>query len=169
MSNLLQPMLPKQIAGLNKLAYNLWWSWHPEARNLFKVRDRPLWKASYHNPVQLLQALPPHRLVAAAQDPAFLRKYDSVVAAFDNDMTAQQTWIHTSYPQLKQQTIAYFSIPLLVEAVTYPVAEEKENPTVFAKRKPERRSQAGDVLPGAERGLPGTVGTAQRWCGLCAV
>lgn len=27
-------------------------------------------------------------------------------------------------------------IPLLVEAVTYPVAEEKENPTVFAKRKP---------------------------------
>jgi tagatose 1,6-diphosphate aldolase len=28
-------------------------------------------------------------------------------------------------------------IPLLVEAVTYPVAEEKENPTAFAKRKPE--------------------------------
>jgi tagatose 1,6-diphosphate aldolase len=28
-------------------------------------------------------------------------------------------------------------IPLLVEAVTYPVAEEKENPADFAKRKPE--------------------------------
>jgi starch phosphorylase len=114
MNNLSQQMLPKRIAGLNKLAYNLWWSWHPEARNLFKVLDRPLWKASYHNPVQLLQSLAPHRLVAAAQDLAFLRKYDSVMTDFDNDMAARQTWLHTRYPHLKQQTVAYLSMEFAI-------------------------------------------------------
>jgi starch phosphorylase len=114
MNNLSQQILPRRIAGLNKLAYNLWWSWHPEARNLFKVLDRPLWKASYHNPVQLLQSLSPHRLVAAAQDPTFLRKYDSVMAEFENAMAAQQTWLHTHYPYLKQQTVAYFSMEFAI-------------------------------------------------------
>jgi starch phosphorylase len=27
--------LPERIEGLEELAYNLWWSWHPEGRSLF--------------------------------------------------------------------------------------------------------------------------------------
>ncbi|MGC9514345.1 DUF3417 domain-containing protein, partial [Methanocrinis sp.] len=29
------PNLPSRIAKLGDLAYNLWWSWHPEGRELF--------------------------------------------------------------------------------------------------------------------------------------
>ena len=27
--------LPERISGLREMAYNLWWSWHPEGRELF--------------------------------------------------------------------------------------------------------------------------------------
>ena len=42
-----------------ELAYNLWWSWHPAARMLFKKLDRMAWKDTGHNPVKLLTVLPP--------------------------------------------------------------------------------------------------------------
>jgi Protein of unknown function (DUF3417) len=31
--------LSERIVGLEKLAYNLWWSWHPEAWKLFATRE----------------------------------------------------------------------------------------------------------------------------------
>ena len=107
-------VLPRRILGLGELAYNLWWSWHPEARNLFKVLDRPLWKATGHNPVQLLHSVAPHRLVAAAQDSTFLEQYDSVMAAFASDMRGTQTWIRTAHPDLAKHTVAYFSMEFAI-------------------------------------------------------
>ena len=56
--------LPERIARLKDLAYNLWWSWHPEARALFKEMDRTLWAETHHNPVRLLRACPKDRLDA---------------------------------------------------------------------------------------------------------
>ena len=32
--------LPERLSGLEELAENLWWSWHPAARNLYKRIDR---------------------------------------------------------------------------------------------------------------------------------
>ncbi len=52
------PDIPEKLVGLGELAYNLWWSWHPEARMLFKMLDRQLWKESLHNPVKMLKELP---------------------------------------------------------------------------------------------------------------
>jgi starch phosphorylase len=82
MSSLALQKLPKRIIGLNELSFNLWWSWHPEAKSLFKALDRPLWKATRHNPVKLLNQIAPHRLVAAAEDAEFLGGYDSVMKEF---------------------------------------------------------------------------------------
>jgi glucan phosphorylase len=69
------PHLPERIAKLGELAYNLWWSWHPAARMLFKRLDRLAWKASGHNPVKLLKVLPQKSLDAAASDPEYLGQY----------------------------------------------------------------------------------------------
>jgi starch phosphorylase len=52
------PNLPKTLLGLSELAGNLWWSWHPEARMLFKMLDRQAWKDSGHNPVKMLKDIP---------------------------------------------------------------------------------------------------------------
>ena len=75
--------LPKRIGRLRELAYNLWWSWHPQARELFRALDYPLWRMSGHNPVKQLHEISPDRLREEAADPAFLTLYDAVMSAFD--------------------------------------------------------------------------------------
>ena len=50
-----------------------------EARDLFKVLDRLLWKAAGHSSAKLLQQIEPYQLVAAAENPAFLKNYDSIM------------------------------------------------------------------------------------------
>ena len=52
------PHVPERLSGLIDLAYNLWWSWHPEARVLFKQINQQAWKKSIHNPVKMLQGNP---------------------------------------------------------------------------------------------------------------
>src|SRR4030065_604038 len=114
MNNLSVAKLPRRIEGLDELAYNLWWSWHIEARQLFKALDNALWRATGHNPVKLLQQIEPHRLVARAQDPIFLKKYDSVMTAFKAALSGADPWFNTQYPHLGQQTIAYFSLEFAI-------------------------------------------------------
>jgi starch phosphorylase len=114
MNNKLFPNLPRRIEGLGELAYNLWWSWNIEARQLFKALDAPLWKVTGHNAVKLLQQVAPHRLVAAAQDPEFLKKYDSVMSNFNDAMTGTDTWFNKLYPGLEQQVTAYFSLEFAI-------------------------------------------------------
>ncbi|MEW6300267.1 MAG: alpha-glucan family phosphorylase [Thermodesulfobacteriota bacterium] len=101
--------LPPRINRLTELAYNLWWSWHPEARELFATIDRTLWELTYHNPVRLLREISPTRLQLLAQDPSFLRRYDAVLMAFDAAMTERNTWFATTLPDLAGMTVAYFS------------------------------------------------------------
>lgn len=48
------PNIPDKLADITEIAYNLWWSWHPAARMLFKMLDRAAWKEGGHNPAVLL-------------------------------------------------------------------------------------------------------------------
>jgi starch phosphorylase len=114
MSVLSAQKLPKRIIGLNELSQNLWWSWHQEARGLFKVLDRPLWKATSHNPVKLLQMIPSYRLVAVAEDAHFTRRYDAVMESFRADILNEATWFQRQYPHMGKHTIAYFSMEFAV-------------------------------------------------------
>lgn len=101
--------LPERLSRLKDLAYNLWWSWHPEARALFKEIDRTLWAQSHHNPVQMLKLCPPERLRALAADAGFVSRCDAVVAAFDAYMGAKDTWFAAAHPEQKDRSIGYFS------------------------------------------------------------
>jgi starch phosphorylase len=101
--------LPTGLARLDELAHNLWWSWRPEARRLFEAIDPTLWRLSHHNPVKLLHDLKPDRLTALGEDPAFVRQYFAVLKAFDEYMTARNTWYSGQYPNVSDGLIAYFS------------------------------------------------------------
>jgi starch phosphorylase len=103
------PIVPRTIKGLHDLSGNLWWSWHTEARDLFKYLDRFLWKSTGHNPVKLLRKISPHQLVSAAQNPLFLEKYQAVMTDFNNSMSSSDLWFNAEYPHLKGNVIAYFS------------------------------------------------------------
>ncbi|MGQ9787033.1 MAG: DUF3417 domain-containing protein, partial [Anaerolineae bacterium] len=75
--------IPSWLTRLAELAYNLWWSWHPAAQDLFRALDESLWEEVYHNPVRLLREIRQVTLEQAARKPDFLRQYHSVLADFD--------------------------------------------------------------------------------------
>lgn len=110
----MRPMLPERIKRLDELANNLWWSWHPQARGLFRALDYPLWRLSGHNPVKQLRQISQDKLQAAASDPAFLDLYDSVMSAFDADMCTPNTWFNTNYPNALKGPVAYFSMEFAI-------------------------------------------------------
>jgi starch phosphorylase len=102
--------IPERIGRLEELANNLWWSWHPEGRAMFRRLDYPLWRLSGHNPVQQLYEISLEKLQAAANDSDFLALYDSAVTAFDKDMTDNNSWYATRYPAFSGKSLAYFSM-----------------------------------------------------------
>jgi starch phosphorylase len=105
----LNDKVPEKIGRITELAYNLWWSWTPEARGLFRRLDYPLWRKTLHNPVQMLQEISPTKLQEAAQDSTFIRQYNKVMMLFDEMLKNRGTWFHQTYPELSDKTIAYFS------------------------------------------------------------
>lgn len=103
------PNVPQRLVGLGVMATNLWWSWHPAARMLFKTLDRQAWKESGHNPVMMLRELPGQLLESAARDPEYLRHYDVVLSQFRKDMDAKQGYFAEDVASMNTHSIAYFS------------------------------------------------------------
>jgi starch phosphorylase len=102
------PHLPERISGLRNLAYNLWWSWQPDARNLFRDLGLYPWRESGHNPIRMLAMLPADVLESAAADPEYLKRYDSVIARFEQEIHAAGGWFEDTY-ESPAGPIAYFS------------------------------------------------------------
>lgn len=102
------PNLPERLAGLGDLAENLWWSWHPNARMLYKMLDRQVWKETGHNPDRMLRELPKGLLEKASEDLRFLRRYDIVISQFKKDIEANACCLDGAPPP-NAPPIAYFS------------------------------------------------------------
>ncbi|MBI4012397.1 MAG: alpha-glucan family phosphorylase [Candidatus Rokubacteria bacterium] len=101
--------IPPALRRLGELARNVWWSWHPEARALFKSIDPVLWRQSRYNPVRLLAEVPAERLAEVAQDGGFVRCLAAVLETFDAEMIDHHGWCATAYPALAAAPLAYFS------------------------------------------------------------
>lgn len=107
------PDLPGPLRPLLELAHNLWWTWHPEAVDLFKRLDRDLWQETYHNPVRLLGLVRQSVLDRFAEDQSFLHSLNSVYAHFRAHMT-RNSWCQRRHTRLlgepgEGMRIAYFS------------------------------------------------------------
>lgn len=103
--------LPERIERLNELSYNLWWTWQPRARALFRELDPVLWGVCKENPVLLLHRIDPTRLYKAVEDPTFLGQYDDVMRRFDTMLNAAdtETWLAHNHPEMLGKKVAYFS------------------------------------------------------------
>ena len=66
------PHLPERLQALQKLAYNLWWCWNPEAVALFRRIDADIFESVDHNPVKLLSRVSQARLQELEEDDGFL-------------------------------------------------------------------------------------------------
>jgi starch phosphorylase len=101
--------LPERISGLWQLAFNLRWSWHREAREVFRHLDYPLWRLTSHNPVRMLHLITKQQLKQAARDPTFVALYDAAIEGLGRALTSKESWWARNYPGLPHRPIAYFS------------------------------------------------------------
>ena len=99
--------LPPEMERLRDLAYDLWWSWSPQATRLFAWIDPDHWRR-YHNPVQLLINVEPHQWARLLSDAEFRRTYESVIQALDAYRARSRWFQERAYPL--SGPVAYFSM-----------------------------------------------------------
>jgi starch phosphorylase len=103
------PTLPGALEPLREMSFNLWWTWEPSARRLFRHLDPELWNRTNHNPVRMLQLSRQLRLEEVSQDKAFLRELKEVHDAFRNYLARTDTYGKTGAGSAIKNPVAYFS------------------------------------------------------------
>jgi starch phosphorylase len=99
--------IPERLRRLPELASDLWWTWNPQARQVFRKLDYALWRQTAHNPVLMLRLVSADMLARAAADAEFLAAYDAALDALDRARSAHDTWWRQRYTN--GGAIAYFS------------------------------------------------------------
>jgi len=103
--------LPRRISRLGELAYNLWWTWNPDAQRLYLRIDQELWNRVNRNPIRFLREVERSSLNAATNNRYYLEFYDRIFRQFDNYMNGgSETWFARTYPQHRNNPIAYLSM-----------------------------------------------------------
>src|SRR5256885_16302850 len=103
------PTLPAALEPLREMSFNLWWTWEPSARRLFRHLDPELWNRTNHNPVRMLQLARQARLVEVSQDKNFLRELKEVNEAYRNYLARKDAYGKTGAGNAIEKPIAYFS------------------------------------------------------------
>ena len=103
------PTLPAALEPLREMSFNLWWTWEPSARRLFRHLDPDLWNRTNHNPVRMLQLSRQARLEELAQDKNFLRELKQVYDEFKSYLAREDTYGKIGPAAAIKRPIAYFS------------------------------------------------------------
>jgi glycogen phosphorylase len=103
------PTLPAALEPLREMTFNLWWTWEPSARRLFRHLDPELWDRTNHNPVRMLQLSRQARLEEVSQDKTFLRELKQVHDGFKKYLERQDTYGKTGAGSAIKKPVAYFS------------------------------------------------------------
>jgi starch phosphorylase len=74
--------LPQELKVLEEIAYNVWWVWNYEAKDLFSCLDRELWRKTEGNPVLLLRQLPYRRLEEITNNRSMMEKINRIYSQF---------------------------------------------------------------------------------------
>ncbi|HHW49586.1 MAG TPA: glycosyltransferase family 1 protein [Clostridiaceae bacterium] len=105
----IKAVLPEKFKRLEDIAYNFWWSWNPEAIDIFKEIDSELWEKTGKNPVRFIQEIDQNKLELKMRDSQFMDRYNSVVNKFDSYLANENTWFNKNFPDKKHHMVAYFS------------------------------------------------------------
>src|SRR5437667_6199361 len=100
--------LPSRIERLTELASDLWWSWNPVAREVFRLLDYKLWRQTNHNPVKMLRLVSPERLAEVERDPSFMNVYDDAMERLADARSGSGTWWSRWHSNPSATRVAYF-------------------------------------------------------------
>ena len=77
---------------LRQMSRNLWWTWNPEAQEIFADLSPLTWTASNHNAVAVLNSLSSTELTARLMERAFSARVSDVLLEFREYLTRERTW-----------------------------------------------------------------------------
>lgn len=84
-----KPKLPPVLAPLLDLTSNLWFTWSPQAVDIFQRMDNKLWAEVQHNPVALLNRVSQERLETLTRDAGFVAELERVHAQMESYLKAE--------------------------------------------------------------------------------
>ncbi len=100
---LVRPAIPEALSRLEELATNLYYTWEPSIRSVFRRLDPALWKACRRNAVLMLGRVSQDVLNRAAADPRYLSLYRQACEKLD-------AYLQTPVGDASGKLTAYFSM-----------------------------------------------------------
>ena len=94
--------LPENLKKLQELAYNLWWVWNSDTKNIFRSVDREAWHRAQSNPVVMLNFISYERMTELSNDAVFQAELNHAYSEFRAYMDMPK--------DKKKPSIAYFSM-----------------------------------------------------------
>ena len=94
--------LPENLKKLQEIAYNLWWVWNSDAKNIFRAIDNEVWHQAQSNPIMLLNMISYDKMVELSKDKKFMAQLDATYNEFRQYMDTPK--------DTKKPSIAYFSM-----------------------------------------------------------
>ncbi|MGM9838022.1 MAG: alpha-glucan family phosphorylase [Paludibacteraceae bacterium] len=94
--------LPENLNKLQEIAYNLWWVWNSDAKNIFRYIDNDAWHRAQSNPIVLLNIISYERMMELSNDKKFMKQLDQTYAEYRAYMDAPK--------DASKPSVAYFSM-----------------------------------------------------------
>lgn len=100
-----------QIAReIKNIAYNLWWTWNVDARDLFRELSPQTYFRYNHNVIAMFDEISDQELAARLLDPRQMDRAKKVVNKYNQYMAETNTWASKNAKEILQKgPIAYFS------------------------------------------------------------
>ena len=93
---------------LQVLARNLWWTWNPQAQEIFKELSPLAWDRSNHSAIEVLREVSHTELSSRLHDSDFQKKVHTVLEEFESYMESNDLWAARHARKLSKP-VAYFS------------------------------------------------------------
>ena len=100
--------MDKLLPKLHKLTQNLWWTWKPEVRTIFRDLDLDLYHKAHRNPMSFLKLIAPEKLERRASDVDVPARVDRALRQLHEYLTPATTWGLTHTGAMRSRPIAYF-------------------------------------------------------------
>ncbi|MBN1664525.1 MAG: alpha-glucan family phosphorylase [Deltaproteobacteria bacterium] len=94
---------------LRVLAFNLWWTWHPEVISIFTDLSPQLWRQVDHNPIAFLNRMTPEEVEMRASELVLHSRINYAFRRLDEYMQKKRAWGALHGGNLNSRPVVYFS------------------------------------------------------------
>jgi len=100
--------IPELFSRVRDIAYNLWWTWSPDAHRLFSRLSLAAWR-QYRNPIDVLIDVGAERWRTLQADDEFARLYHTVIEQFDRYIAPKKPpWFERHHADYDGGPFVYF-------------------------------------------------------------